>query len=397
MPQAQSPLAVEQAKSHARAAGLRYVNDHEPGLSRRGTSPTSFSYHRRDGAEVRAPHVLKRIRALAIPPAWTEVWICSDPDGHIQATGRDDKGRKQYRYHPRWSEVRDQTKYERMIAFARALPKIRARVDADIESPGITRERVVAAVVRLLERTLIRVGNDEYARSNGSYGLTTLESRHVAVHGKTLRFAFRAKSGKFREVEIDGPRVAKVVRACQDLPGQELFEYRDDGGAVRDVTSSDVNAYLREITGEDFTAKDFRTWAGTVMAALALRGSELPSAKAAQKRAINAAVDQVAEALGNTRAVCRKSYVHPHVFDSFVDGTLARALAPGRRCKPMKGLDEAETAVLKFLCEGVKGGRRRPPIAVVASRRRTAADRPAAGAAARSGSRASHLPVPLPR
>jgi DNA topoisomerase I len=349
------PPPDPEAVAHAKAAKLRYVNDDDPGIARRGTAPANFSYHRPDGSEVRAAHILKRIRVLAIPPAWTDVWICPDPDGHIQATGRDAKGRKQYRYHPRWQEVRDESKYARMIDFARTLPKIRARIDRDLARPGVGRERVLAAVVRLLERSLIRVGNDEYARANDSYGLTTLRNRHVAVNGSTIEFRFRAKSGKFRRIELDSRRLAKVVRACQDLPGQELFQYRDEDGAIRDVTSNEVNAYLREITGEDFTAKDFRTWAGTVGAALALRAQELPESKAAQKRALNVAIDQVAEALGNTRAVCRKAYVHPQVFDAFADGTLAGAL---KHCRPAKGLDEAETAVLIFLCAGSRRRRR---------------------------------------
>jgi DNA topoisomerase I len=366
-PSAPDPEAV----AHAKGAGLRYVNDDEPGFARRGTSPANFSYHRPDGREVRAPQILKRIRALAIPPAWTEVWICPDPDGHIQATGRDVKGRKQYRYHARWQEVRDQTKYERMIDFARALPKIRARIDADLARPGVGRERVIAAVVRLLERSLIRVGNDEYAKSNDSYGLTTLRDRHATVNGKTIEFRFRAKSGKFRAIELDAPRLSKVVRACQDLPGQELFQYRDENGEVCDVSSSDVNAWLREVTGEEFTAKDFRTWTGTVMAALALRAQELPAAKAAQKRVVNEAIDQVADVLGNTRAVCRKAYVHPQVFDAFSDGTLAQALDPARKCKPIKGLDRAERAVLDFLCRKI-GRKPSAPRAQVAASHRAA-------------------------
>jgi DNA topoisomerase-1 len=362
-----TPAPDPEAVAHARAAKLRYVNDDEPGIARKGTTPANFSYHRPNGGEVRAPHILKRIRALAIPPAWTDVWICSDPDGHIQATGRDVKGRKQYRYHPRWQEVRDESKYARMIDFARALPKIRARIDKDLARPGVGRERVLAAIVRLLERSLIRVGNDEYAKANDSYGLTTLRNRHVAVNGKTIEFRFRAKSGKFRRIELDSPRLAKVVRACQELPGQELFEYRDEDGTIRDVTSNEVNAYLREITGADFTAKDFRTWAGTVGAALALRTQALPEAKAAQKRTLNAAIDRVAEMLGNTRAVCRKAYVHPQVFDAFADGTLSKALA---HCRPVKGLDEAETAVLNFLCTGAR--KRRPTVALEAGGRRAA-------------------------
>ncbi len=365
------PIASDpEAVAHARGAGLRYVNDGEPGIARRGTTIADFSYHRSDGRKVRAPHVLKRIRALAIPPAWTDVWICCDPGGHIQATGRDARGRKQYRYHPRWHEVRDQTKYERMIAFARALPKIRARIDADLARPGLCRERVIAAVVRLLERSLIRVGNDEYVRSNDSYGLTTLRDGHVAVKGKTIAFRFRAKSGRLRRLELAAPRLSKIVRACQDLPGQELFKYHDDGGEIRDVTSSDVNAWLREVTGEEFTAKDFRTWTGTVMAAFALRAEEPPRTRAAQKRMMNAAIDRVAEALGNTRTVCRKAYVHPQVLDAFSDGTLARALAPQRGCRRMKGLDPAERAVLDFLCGRVKSGGHDRPARVPAGRAR---------------------------
>lgn len=372
-----APAANPEAMAHARAAKLRYVNDDEPGITRKGTSVANFSYHRPARGEVRAPQILKRIRALAIPPAWTDVWVCPDPDGHIQATGRDQKGRKQYRYHPRWQEVRDESKYARMIDFAQALPKIRARIDKDLAKPGVGRERVLAAVVRLLERSLIRVGNDEYAKANNSYGLTTLKDRHVSVNGKTIEFRFRAKSGKFRRIELDSPRLSKVVRACQDLPGQDLFEYRDEDGTVRDVTSNDVNAYLREITGQDFTAKDFRTWAGTVGAALALREQALPEAKAAQQRVLNAAIDQVAEALGNTRAVCRKAYVHPQVFDAFSDGTLGKALARG--CRPVKGLDEAETAVLKFLCAGVRRRHKAPTLRVAPVRVRAAAASARAG------------------
>jgi DNA topoisomerase-1 len=365
------PPPDPESLAQARAAKLRYVNDDEPGLTRKGTAVANFSYHRPDGGEVRAPHVLRRIRALAIPPAWTDVWICSDPHGHIQATGRDQKGRKQYRYHPRWQEVRDESKYARMIDFARALPKIRACIDRDLAKPGIGRARVLAAVVRLLERSLIRVGNDEYARANDSYGLTTLRNRHVAVNGSTIEFRFRAKSGKFRRLELASPRLSKIVRACQELPGQELFAYRDEDGKVHDVTSSDVNDYLREATDQDFTAKDFRTWAGTVAAALALREQELPEAKTAQKRVLNAAIDQVAEALGNTRAVCRKAYVHPQVFDAFSDGTLGSALARG--CRSVKGLDAAETAVLNFLCRPAHG--KRKELRAAALRRRGAAAR----------------------
>jgi DNA topoisomerase-1 len=390
---ARDPDAVAQA----RAAKLRYVNDDEPGIARRGTDPKRFRYFGHDGREIRSPEILARIRRLAIPPAWTDVWICPDPAGHIQATGRDEKGRKQYRYHPRWQEIRDQTKYARMIAFARALPKIRRRIDADLARPGLPREKVEAAVVRLLERTLIRIGNDEYARSNGSYGLTTLQDQHAKVRGRTIEFAFRAKSGKFHKIDLEGSRLAKIVRACQDLPGQELFQYRDEQGHVRDITSSDVNAYLRAITGEDFTAKDFRTWAATVMAALALKDQALPSAKVARNRMVNAAIDRVAAALGNTRAVARKSYVHPQVFDAFSDGTLAKALAGA--CRPVKGLDRDEVAVLEFLCAGAKSGRKAssPVTAKTSARARRHRDT-SKTTAPRYGSRSTRSqPAPSPR
>jgi DNA topoisomerase-1 len=266
--------------------------------------------------------VIKRIRSIGVPPAYTDVWICPDPRGHIQATGRDAKGRKQYRYHQRWSEIRDSTKYAHMLEFARALPKIRARIDADMKRPGLTREKVLATVVNLLETTLIRVGNEDYVKENKSYGLTTLRNRHVDVDGKELRFEFKGKSGKMWKLKIENRRVAKVVKACQELPGQHLFQYIDEDKERQAVTSADVNDYLREITGLDITAKDFRTWAGTVLAAMALSEFEAVDSQAHAKKNIKAAIERVSSRLGNTPTICRKCYVHPEVFSSYLDGNL---------------------------------------------------------------------------
>lgn len=292
---------------------------------------------------------LERIRALAIPPAWNDVWICDDAQGHLQATGRDARGRKQYRYHPRWREVRDENKYARMEAFCSALPKLRAKVDRDLSRSGLQRERVLAAVVRLLERTLMRVGNDEYARSNGSYGLTTLRTKHVEVHGENLRFRFKGKSGKVHEIDAKDPRAARVVRRCRRLPGQTLFGYRDEEGVDRSIDSGDVNDYLREATGSDFTAKDFRTWAGTVVAAIALASFEPPDSESEAARCINEAIDEVAAALGNTRAIARKSYVHPAILDAYRDGSLIEAW--DRKTRRLRGLSRAETIVARILRE----------------------------------------------
>jgi len=275
-----------------------------------------------------------------IPPAWTDVWICPDPRGHIQATGRDARGRKQYRYHPRWREVRDEDKYGRLADFGRALPAIRRRIDRDLRRRGLPREKVLAAVVKLLETTFIRVGNDEYARQNRSYGLTTMRDAHVRVAGSKVRFLFRGKSGVEHQLELDDRRLARIVKQCRDLPGQELFQYLDERGAVVDVGSEDVNAYLKEITGTEFTSKDFRTWAGTVLAARLLGQAEPQSSVTAGKREIARAIDEVAKRLGNTRAVCRKCYVHPAVIEAYLDGSITRALA-----RPTA----AEAAILRLL------------------------------------------------
>jgi DNA topoisomerase-1 len=309
----------------AKASGLRYVTDTSPGITRKSGGKT-FRYFDAQGKPLRNPEVLGRIKSLAIPPAWTNVWICPSANGHLQATGRDAKGRKQHRYHPRWREVRDQTKYDRMIAFGHVLPKIRARVEQDLALPGLPRAKVIATVVKLLETTLIRVGNEEYARANQSFGLTTMREQHVEVRGAKIRFAFRGKSGVKFDLDVKGRRLAKIVQRCQELPGQELFRYIDDDGDLRNVTSSDVNEYLREITQEDFTAKDFRTWAGTVLAARALREIEHFDTQARAKRNVVSAIESVAKKLGNTRAVCRKCYIHPAVVNAYMDGTLRNSL-----------------------------------------------------------------------
>lgn len=275
------------------------------------------------------------------------MWICRDERGHIQATGRDARGRKQYRYHPKWRTARDESKFSRLSDFAGALPRLRATIDRDLSRSGLPRRRVLATVVRLMERTLIRVGNDEYARTNGSFGITTMRSQHVTVTGDRITFCFRGKSGKVHQIDAEDPRAARVVRRCDRLPGRELFEYIDESGRRCDVTSGDVNAYLREATKRDFTAKDFRTWAGTVVAGIVLAAADPPESDADATRTINAAVDQVAAALGNTRAIARNSYVHPAVIDAYRNGTLADAF--DRRTRRIPGLSKAETIVARVL------------------------------------------------
>ena len=317
----ESDAACCDLREAAEEVGLAYVDDGRPGLARK-RSGTGFSYRDAKGAPIRDAATLARIRALAIPPAYTDVWICPRRNGHIQATGRDAKGRKQYRYHPDFREAREANKFARIMAFADALPGIRARVDADMKRAGLSREKVLATVVHLLETTLIRVGNDDYARANKSYGLTTLRDPHVRVEGSELTFRFKGKSGKAWDVSLKDRRVAKIVKACQDLPGQELFQYLDADGERRDVTSSDVNAYLREIAGEDFSAKDFRTWAGTVLAALALREFEAFDSEAGAKRNVRAAIESVAGRLGNTPTICRKCYIHPQILDGYLEGEM---------------------------------------------------------------------------
>ncbi|HVH47939.1 MAG TPA: DNA topoisomerase IB [Labilithrix sp.] len=356
-PRRRKPLPLDPLES-AKAADLRYVEDSIPGI-RRVPCGKGFCYRRPDGTLVRDVATLRRIGSLVIPPAWTKVWICPSEDGHIQATGRDARGRKQYRYHPRFREIRDQTKYERMLAFARVLPRIRAQVDADLGRPGLARDKVLATVVRLLEITLIRVGNEEYARENASFGLTTLRTRHVDVTGSSIRFRFRGKSGIEHSVEVHDRRVARVIARCTDLPGQILFQYVDDDGTRCTVESAEVNAYLRTISGDEFTAKDFRTWAGTVLAATALHKlhavvttetTEL-SATALKKHVVQA-IKEVSTRLGNTASVCRKCYVHPEVVDAYLERELQLETAPPTLREaadqpPTLSADEA--AVLAFL------------------------------------------------
>jgi DNA topoisomerase I len=312
---------LDDPKDAAQSAGLSYVSDDEKGL-RRERAGNSFRYVKANGDPVADEATLERIRKLAIPPAWTDVWICPKANGHLQATGRDARGRKQYRYHPQFREVRESTKYEHMLEFARALPSIRGKLAEHMALRGLPREKVLATIVHLLETTLIRVGNEDYAKENKSYGLTTLRNPHVSVEGTELRFRFKGKSGKSWRLQLKDRRVAKIVRACQELPGQKLFEYLDENGEPKEVTSSDVNAYLKEITGREVTAKDFRTWAGTVLAALALREFERADSQATTKKNLRAAVEQVAQRLGNTPAICRKCYVHPEVLAAYIEGGL---------------------------------------------------------------------------
>lgn len=336
----------------ARSVGLRYVNDDEPGIARR-RSGKGFSYRQPDAARVTDKQTLARIRAIAVPPAWTEVWICRSQNGHIQATGRDARGRKQYRYHASWSSTRTEAKYERTIAFGRALPRLRRRVDRDLRHHGVPREKVIAAVVRLLEMTLIRVGNEEYARENRSYGLTTLLTRHAEVRGAGLKFTFRGKSGVQHSVGLSDRRLARVIRECQELPGQRLFQYIDDDGEIRVVDSDDVNSYLRDAMGQDFSAKDFRTWAGTLLAVRAIGALEGDS-RAPTKNELTHVVTEVANELGNTPTVCRQCYIHPAVIESYMDGSLSPAAASVRaepRTRPtgQTRLDAEERAVLAIL------------------------------------------------
>ncbi|WP_372363670.1 DNA topoisomerase IB [Xanthomonas sp. NCPPB 3583] len=340
-----SAAAVAQAKATARAAGLTYVNDQQPGISRRKAGK-SFSYRDADGQRIADADTLQRIRSLAIPPAYTDVWICAKPNGHLQATGRDARRRKQYRYHADWAQVRGEGKFERVIAFGTALPKLRRRLRRDLVLPGFPREKVLAIVVALLADTLVRVGNAEYARSNRSYGLTTLRNRHMEfLKGGRARLKFRGKSGQDHDIEVDDKQLVKLIRQCQQLPGQSLFQYRDDDGQLQPVDSGEVNDYLREAMGEDFTAKDFRTWGGTLAALQRLARLPLPerSSERALKQVQNDVIREVADALGNTPSVCRKAYIDPCVFEGWRAGQL-QAMATG-----VRGERQWEAATLKFL------------------------------------------------
>jgi DNA topoisomerase I len=345
-------LALDPVES-ARMAGLRYITDETPGI-RRKRAGKHFRYVGPDGEPIRDEKTLQRIKSLAIPPAWTDVWISPRPNGHIQATGRDARGRKQYRYHPEWRAFRDETKFHRMLLFGQALPHIRDRVNQDLGLRGLPREKVLATVVRLLEETYIRVGNEEYARENRSYGLTTLRNHHVAVDGTELRFHFTGKSGVRHRIRVRDRRVAAVIRRLQDLPGHHLFEYVDDDGEIRMVTSDDVNEYLREISGEDFTAKDFRTWAGTVLAATALEEFETFDSNVQAKKNVVQAIERVAKHLGNTPTVCRKCYVHPEVLNAYLEGSTIRTFREQLERElreELSDLDPEEAAVMALLRE----------------------------------------------
>ncbi len=336
------PAAVEAAHE----AGLVYSTDDEPGIRRRRKGK-GFDYVGPDGKLIRDPDVLDRIRSLAIPPAWEEVWVSTRPRGHLQATGRDARGRKQHRYHARWREVRDADKFDRMVRFGAVLSRIRRRAARDLRRPGLPKEKVVATIARLLDTSYIRIGNEEYAKQNNSFGLTTLRGRHVDVKGSTVRFLFKGKSGVEVSVGVTDRRVARVIKRCDELPGQNLFQYLDDGER-RQVTSDDVNAYLREVSGEDVTAKDFRTWAATVLAACALRDAAGFESESDARRKVVEAIDGVARKLGHTRAVCRRSYVHPAVIDTFLEGGLDTALGIVIAKRPA-GLTADEAAVLSLL------------------------------------------------
>ncbi|MGZ5564236.1 MAG: DNA topoisomerase IB [Chthoniobacterales bacterium] len=362
MPATAEPLAREKEKiaeleivsdreEAAEEAGLRYVSDEQPGYTRKKRGD-DFDYFDTAGKPITDETRLLRIKRLAIPPAYTDVWICPSPNGHLQATGRDARGRKQYRYHERWREARDETKYEKILSFAAALPKIRKRVAADLALQGLPKNKILATIVSIMERTFIRIGNEEYARENKSYGLTTMRNSHVKVNGPKLRFNFRGKSGRQHQIEVADHRLARIVKKVQDLPGQDLFGYLDDDGTVHDISSQDVNDYLREITGEDFTAKDFRTWAGTVLVAVGLNALSAFETKKEAKLNVKNAIAAVSKILGNTPAICRKCYVHPVVLETYLGG----GMIEGLRRKTEEALTEnhqdlqtVEVAVMKFL------------------------------------------------
>ncbi len=339
----------------AKAAGLRYVSDAKAGIVRKKTG-TGFKYVGVDGKAVKDEETLGRIKSLVIPPAWTEVWISPVANGHLQATGRDAKGRKQSRYHPRWRETRDETKYERMMQFGAALPEIRARVEEDLGRAGLPREKVLAALVRLMETTFIRVGNEEYARKNGSYGLTTMKNRHAEVKGASVTFKFKGKSGVHHEIGLKDRRLAAIVKRCRDLPGYELFEYVDEAGAAQSVDSADVNEYLQAMTQQHFTAKDFRTWAGTVLACLMLKEFEPFETAGQAKKNVVEAINQVAKRLGNTPSVCRKCYVHPAVLECYLSGEMIKTIEQRMDEEEDAGgaLKQEEMALLGLLRERLK-------------------------------------------
>ncbi len=347
----ESSTDIAPSLAAAKEAGLRYVSDIIPGI-RRKRAGEHFSYSYPDGKIIRDEEVLARIRGLGIPPAWTNVWICPNPRGHIQATGRDAKGRKQYRYHNEWRKIRDETKYDRMLLFGKALSTIRVQVEHDLSLRGLPREKVLATLVRLLDTTSIRVGNEEYARENGSFGLTTMHDEHVQVEGSKLHFHFRGKSGKEHAIDVRDPQLARIVKKCLDLPGQELFQYIGENQHVHVVESSDVNHYLKQISNQEFTAKDFRTWAGTVTATCALQDLGEYETQTQAKKNVVRAIEAASKQLGNTPAICRKSYVHPEVIDAYLHGSLLTALKKGGEESVVEALDHLrpeEIMVLAFL------------------------------------------------
>lgn len=349
---------VDDPAQSARAAGLRYVTDAKPGI-RRIRRGKSFRYANADGHPIRDRDTLDRIQSLVIPPAWEDVWICPIPNGHLQATGRDARGRKQSRYHPRWREVRDETKYERMLLFGSVLPAIRKRIEQDLTSPGMPREKILATIIRLMETTFIRIGNEEYARQNHSYGLTTMRNKHVAVNGSTVHFEFPGKSGVKHSVDLSDRRLARIVKQCLDLPGYELFQYIDETGSRHSVESEDVNRYLQEIAGDHFTAKDFRTWAGSVLACIQLQAFEPFASETEAKKNIVSAIKCVASQLGNTPSVCRKCYIHPGVLECYMAGSLMQSITPANKARRLRdripvGLHKEEQAFLHLLLCGNK-------------------------------------------
>lgn len=346
------PVQTEPEDEHvatARAAGLTYVTDAQRGITRKRVG-TGFAYYTPEGTRIVSTARRRALAALAIPPAWRDVWICPDPNGHILATARDAKGRKQYRYHPAFRALRDESKFGRMLAFSEALPRLRELIEPDISLPGLPRRKLLATMVRLLDKTLIRIGNEEYLKTNKSVGLTTMRRKNVKLKGSTVTFAFRGKSGVKHEIAVTDERLAKIVKSLQDLPGQELFQYRDESGELQAVDSGDVNEYLRELTGQDVTAKDFRTWSGTMLAARALREMGPPANESEAKRNVNLALDQVAEKLGNTRTVARKYYVHPAILAAYHRGVAAPEVSRARRAeRPSAALRRDEVIVLQFL------------------------------------------------
>jgi DNA topoisomerase-1 len=347
-----TPVSLGDAPASAREAGLRYVSEGESGLRRQRTG-RGFRYLDAQEQPVRDPATLRRIAALAIPPAWREVWICADPEGHIQAVGKDARGRRQYCYHPRWRLVRDEAKFDQAIAFGRALPAIRRRVEADLARPGLPREKVLAVIVRLLDRSLIRIGNPEYARLNGSFGLTTLLERHVDIRGARIHFRFRGKSGVSQEVELDDRRVARILRRLVELPGEALFQYLGEDGQAHTLSSAEVNAYLREVAGGEFSAKDFRTWGASVRALQALRARSAKGGRRALQGELGRAIAEVAQALGNSRTLCKKCYVHPEVIRAYLEGRLRPARASGAE---VEGLAAEERAALRLLRSRARTG-----------------------------------------